>query len=366
MKREQIEQIEIKFQNIRDRIVEKRKIVVIGHKRPDGDCVGSILALTDILIDIIEKSDEYYESEDFRDVKITPIVPDEIPESLEWMPNISKVHIYTKETDLCKELIQEADCIVCCDFSETHRCGKDIQSLLNESDALKICIDHHEEPDINFWDILVSEPEAYSTCEIIQYNGICDFYHSIFDYDKSDVATCLLTGIITDTKNLTRCKSEDLEYLKMGIEDLEDCGSMKRDIIAVKAYYEKSYDGIRLESHILLNNLTIYPEHKCATITLNLDEKNKFNYRHGMTDNIIERVLNIRDIRYCVYFREEKDGIIKISARGKNDYPVINICKELYNGGGHITRAGADWDEGTMQDAMSLLINSFDKYDKYL
>lgn len=298
-----------------------KKFAVIGHMRPDGDAIGSILGIG-----------EYIDGE------VTLIVPDDIPENIMWLPYIDRIKVGDIES------IKEADTIICCDFSDPKRAGC-LEQAIRESKAKKISIDHHENPDITFWDKLISKPGYSSTCEIIAESL------TLSRVDKN-ILTCLANGIITDTKDFSRSgyASNPMKVL----EELIKYGAESREKIARLSLRTKSLDGFKLEVHILHNNLSIYPGF--AIITLNKEEKKKFNYRHGMTDDIIEKVLQIRGINECYYFREEEDRI-KISARSiSKEFPVIDVVKELFGGGGHIDRAGADWIGGSIEEGIILLL----------
>lgn len=329
---------------ILDLVKDSKNIVILGHRRPDGDAIGSIIGMRSLLWENVLGN-------------VSLVVPDEIPDNLRWMPYLEDIKIYSENPETVEKLIKKSDVLIACDFSVLPRLGNNLEEIVRSaSPKIKICIDHHENPDTDFWDFLVSRPEYSSTSEIVS---------EIIDIEvcPTSVRTCLETGIITDTKNLQRT-SYTSNPLKI-IEQLEKYGSMGRESINKLALHSRSLEATKLRSYILFANLEVIPEHQVGIITLEKYEADKFGYRLGMLEGLAETVLEIYGVRYCFFFRDEP-GTVKITARSNDKFPVVEICRDLYNGGGHLDRAGADWNEGTVQEAKQKLIDNLSNYDKYL
>ena len=157
-----------------------KQIVIVPHKNPDGDAIGSTLALYHYL-----KAKGHITS---------VIAPNDYPEFLKWIPGESNIIIHEVDTKKADKLIEEAELIFTLDFNALHRTG-DMEIPLAQSKAIKILIDHHQQPD-TYAKYIYSDVAMCSTCQMI--------YHFIemLDHKTSidaKIATCLYVGIMTDT-----------------------------------------------------------------------------------------------------------------------------------------------------------------------
>ena len=165
-------------------IENAQKIVLVTHLSPDGDAMGSSLGLYHYLQDM------------GKEVRV--VVPNAFPYFLKWMNGAKDVVINTYIPTVAEALIKNADLIFCLDFNTLKRIGA-LGELVEQSDAKKILIDHHLDPDEDF-DVVISYPKISSTCEIVfrlmvQLGG--------FDRITSTVAECIYTGMMTDTGGFT-------------------------------------------------------------------------------------------------------------------------------------------------------------------
>lgn len=182
-------------------------------------------------------------------------------------------------------------------------------------------------------------------------------------YDKVDkeCATCLLTGIITDTRNFTvNIHHHDIYDILMRLLDKD----VDKDRIIKEALNTRSLNSLKLEAYALSQKMEIFPEHKCALITLDKEELKKFSYERGDTEGLVNRPLEVRGMVYSIFMREDPD-CVKVSARSCQDFPVSEICKVLYGGGGHIQAAGGEF-YGSLKDCRNKLIDHMGDFDKYL
>ena len=318
------------------------KIVLTCHVHPDGDAIGSTLGLWHLLKKL------------GKDPSV--VVPDLLPKSLRFLPGANEIAVYTRHDPYCTRLVEEADLIICCDFNTASR-QDHLAPLIQSSDAPKVLIDHHEDPDMDC-KVVFSFPKMSSTCELVfRVIAALGYYGDL----GKDGATCLLAGIITDTQNFTvNCPDPEIYEILIA---LLDKGADKKRIIdeCVKAC---SYDSLRLKSFALSERLEIFPEHRAIVTSLSKEDLRRFNYEKGDTEGLVNMPLNIRGIVYSVFMREDDDQI-KISARSKYDFPVSRICSDLYGGGGHLQAAGGEF-VGSLEECKRLLIESMDKYDEYL
>lgn len=324
-------------------LVEKTdRIILTCHMRPDGDAVGSTLGLYHLLRSM------------GKDVNV--VVPDRIPRSLYFLPGTKELAVYTQYDPYCTRLVNDAGLIIMCDFNTASRQG-DLAPLIQNADCPKVLIDHHRDPDLDC-QVKFSYPMMSSTCELVfRLIAACGYYT---DMDINS-ATCLLTGIITDTQNFTvNCNSAEIYEILMR---LLEKGVDKKRIVdeAVKA---TSYDALRLNSFAILERMTIFERSRCSLIVLSKDDLNKFNYQKGDTEGLVNIPLNIRGMVYSIFMREDND-CIKISTRSRYDFPVCDICSELFNGGGHLMAAGGEF-YGTLDECRQIFLSNMTKYDKFL
>ena len=323
-------------------IRESERIVLTAHVRPDGDAVGSTLGLWHLLKTLGKMP--------------TVIVPDKAPVSLSFLPGFKEIAIYTSHKEYCEKTVEDCDLIVCCDFNTPSR-QDSLAPLIQNAHCRKVLIDHHTEPD-TFTDLVFSYPKMSSTCELV-FRIIAAM--GLYDKVDIDCATCLLTGIITDTRNFTvNIHYPDIYDILMRLLEKD----VDKDSIVKEALNTRSLNSLKLEAYALSQKLEIFPEHKCSLVTLDLEELKRFSYEKGDTEGLVNRPLEVRGMVYSIFMREDPD-CVKISARSCEEFPVSEICKNLYGGGGHIQAAGAEF-HGSLEECKKIFIRNMSEYDKYL
>lgn len=331
-----------KAKDLRRLIEDSERIVLTCHVRPDGDAIGSTLGLWHLLRRLGKEA--------------TVVVPDKAPAVLSFLPGFKEIAVYTCHAEFCEKTVGESDLILCCDFNTPSRQDA-LAPLIQSAHSRKVLIDHHREPDA-FADLMISYPDMSSTCELcFRLIASMGFYSEV----DVDCATCLLTGIVTDTRNFTvNCKHPDLYEILMRL--LEK--GVDKEKIVRESLNTKSYWGLKLEAFAISERMKVYPAHKCALIALGKDDLDRFHYERGDTEGLVNRPLEVRDIKYSIFMREDPD-CVKVSARSCDNFPVSEICKDLFNGGGHIQAAGGEF-HGTLEECRNLMIESMPNYDKYL
>ena len=331
-----------KAKELHSLLKESTKIVLTCHVRPDGDAIGSTLGLFHLLKALGKEP--------------TVVVPDKPPYTLHFLPGYKEIAIYTSHPEFCEKVVNEASLIICCDFNVPSR-QDNLAPLILNAHCRKVMIDHHMHPG-KFTDLVISYPEMSSTCELV-FRLIA----SMGFYEDMDIecATCLLTGIITDTRNFTvNCKNKDIYEILMR---LLEKGADKEKIVK-ESLNTCSYSSLKLESYAISQKLEVFPEHYGALITLDKNELEKFKYERGDTEGLVNRPLEIKGMIYSIFMREDPD-CIKVSARSCRDFPVSEICKDLYNGGGHLMAAGGEF-KGSLQECRQILLDNMKKYDRFL
>ncbi len=294
-----------------------KDIVITSHRNPDGDAIGSSLAMY------------HYLNEFGHTVRV--IFPSEYPDFVAWMSDAEKITIYDIEPERSEELVQKADIIFCLDYNSLDRIDKLGEVIATLKDTHIVMIDHHLFPDIQA-DFQISEPSASSTCELIY-----DFIAMMGDRDKINVtiAECIFTGILTDTGSFKYSTSPKLfkivsHLLELGVDDY------KLNDLIFNSLEEKH---LRLLGHCLKNRMEIIPEYKTGIIWLNRNDYEQFDIQRGDTEGIVNYLLKLKDIKIAAFITEQPT-IVKLSLRSKGDISVQEIAQKHFKGGGHKNASG--------------------------
>lgn len=320
-------------------LAQKREIVLTCHVRPDGDAVGSTLGLMHLLRAL------------GHDAHV--VMPDTPPRSLSFLPGFGDIVAHSKYPDYASRLMADAQVVIACDFNGLKR-QDEMAPLWQNLKATKVMIDHHEGPE-PMADITFSYPHMSSTCELA-FRIIAGM--GLYEKMNLDAATCLATGIITDTRNLTvNVGHLDLYFIMV---ELLRKGVPKR-LILKETLETKSYDALRLCSFALSQRLEIFPQHRAAIVSLSQKDLQQFHYEKGDTEGLVNQALELRGIIYVAFLREDTDKV-KVSMRSLGDFPVNKVCADLFDGGGHRQAAGGDY-SGSLKDAIKRLTDAMPSYD---
>ena len=326
------------FEDLKSFLAEPKKVVIIGHRNPDGDAVGSTLALKHYL--------------DKKEHQTTVIMPNDSPDFLHWIPGSKEIYKFDKQNRQAQRAISSSDIIFLLDFNALHRVGSDMQNTLEKYSNDFVMIDHHQQPDDVTY--MYSDTEICSTCQMV-YQFI--EMNNDLNLIDTDIATCLYTGIMTDTGSFRFRSTTSTTHKIVG--DLIDKGA-ENDKIHNQVYDANSYNRLLLLGQAL-TNLKAFPEYKTAFITLSDVEKKKYGYQKGDTEGVVNYALSLKDIIFAAIFIEDVDQkIIKISFRSKGDFSVNQFARKYFSGGGHDNASGGKSDlslEETVAYFTSLLPN---------
>lgn len=296
-----------------------KNIVLVAHRNPDGDAIGSTLAM------------QHYLSKNGH--RTTTVLPNDVPEFLQWLPGVETVYKYDKQNKQSKRALDEADIVFVLDFNAFHRVGDDMQKALESYEGTYIMIDHHQQPD-PISEYIYSDTSICSTCQMVY-----QFIEMMDDLDKIDanVATCLYTGIMTDTGSFRFPSTTSSTHKIIG--ELIDKGADNAKIYD-RVFNTNSISRLKLMG-AALSNLTVLPQYNAAYITLSQEELNKFNYQKGDTEGLVNYGLSLKGIYLAaIFIEDEEQEIIKISLRSKGDFSVNKFSRNHFNGGGHDNAAG--------------------------
>jgi len=298
---------------------EKRNIVIISHSNPDGDAVGSSLAL--------------YNYFKIKNQDVNVILPNNFPEFLAWMKNSEKVLTYNSKKNTCNQLIENADIIFCLDFNALSRVEK-LEDVLRKSKTTKVLIDHHLQPEISSFDYVFSEIKVSSTSELI-YDFICGLGDQ--ELINTDIASCIYAGIMTDTGSFSySCNYEKTYQITASLIK----SGMDAEEIHHLIYDTFSEDRLRLLGYCLSEKLNVMNEFSTAYITLSKEDLKRFNYQVGDTEGIVNYALSMNNIKLAALFTE-REGKIRISFRSKGEVDVNVFARTYFEGGGHKNASGA-------------------------
>lgn len=331
------------YSAVKDLLKSPKSIVIVPHKNPDGDALGSTLALQHYLNALNHNA--------------VVIAPNDYPDFLKWLPNESEILKYDSQEGACNSLIQGAQLIFTLDFNALNRAG-DMESVLAASSATKIMIDHHQQPD-DYALFTYSDVAMSSTCEMV-YN----FINNLGDKSLIDkkIATCLYTGIMTDTGSF-RFPSTTSDTLRVAAF-LMDCGANHAEIHN-QIFDTNSYDRMQLLGQAL-SNLKVISESRTAYISLSQEELNTYNFKKGDTEGFVNYALSLNDIVFAAIFIEDKQqDIIKISLRSKGTFSVNEFARAHFEGGGHTNAAGGK-SETDLKSTIDKFISILPSYNKAL
>lgn len=315
------------------------KIVIIPHRNPDGDALGSSLGLQHTL--------------EFIDKEVTIVSPNDFPAFLAWMPKAEQIVVFEREREKAETIINDADLIFTLDFNALHRTGDLMESFLKTVEKPFIMVDHHEMPD-NYAVVTVSDTAYGSTCELLyRFLETADLTKNI----SIDAATCFYTGIVTDSGSFRFTKTTGDTHRV--VAQLIDRG-IDNPGIHNKLFSNSSYNRLLLLGRAL-EHLKVIPEHQTAYITLSQKDLYDFNFQKGDTEGIVNYGLSIMGIKFAAIFIENRDeGIIKISFRSEGNFDVNTFARKHFQGGGHINAAGGK-SYSSLRDTVSRFVDILKK-----
>ncbi|SEA10117.1 DHH family phosphoesterase [Psychroflexus halocasei] len=321
---------------LKSTLEKSKNIVIVAHKNPDGDAVGSSLGLSLLLKEV------------FNNKNIQVVLPNRFPEFLEWLPKQEQILFFDQNNSEAKKSINNADLIFTLDFNSFGRTGEMSQEL-EQSKADFVMIDHHQQPD-DYAKFSFSDTSIGSTCEMIYLT----IQH--LGYEKfltKEVGECIYTGIMTDTGSF-KFSSTSSQTHRI-IADLIDLG-VENSKIHQNTFDNNSLSRLQLMG-IAMNNLKVIAEKNAAYITLSQEELDLNDFKKGDTEGFVNYALSLKGINLAVIFIENKsEGIIKISLRSIGDIDVNTLARKYFNGGGHQNAAG-----GRSELSMSETITKFEK-----
>ncbi len=295
---------------------QPRRIAITTHQKPDGDAMGSSLGLYHYLVS--------------KGHKVQVVLPTNFAQNLAWIPGAASAIIGPEDPDAANWAFLGADIIFCLDFNALKRINE-FGEIVKESEAYKVLIDHHLEPE-DFDDIRLWDPSASSAAEMV--------FRMLETFGEEgsislETATALYTGIMTDTGSFRypntspRVHEIIAQLLEKGVE----IGNIHHEIFG-----NSSENRLRFFGYCFSECLHVLPELHTAYIIVEKEAFKRFNIKSGETEGLVNYALEIKGINLGVLITEN-DDIVKLSFRSRGEFAANEFAKS-FEGGGHHNAAG--------------------------
>lgn len=322
-----------KVEMLKSKLAESKNIVITAHKSPDGDSIGSSTGLFHFLKN--------------RGHQVIICHPDVAPSFLHWIPGQPEIELLESQPTKVTELIEKADILFCLDYNHPNRTGK-MEEHLVKSNAFKVIVDHHRDPDIEFASLLFSDIQASSTCQLIFDLIVALGEQKLID---QTVASCLYTGLVTDTGSFRFSSTTSVTH--QTVASLMSTG-FNASKVHENLFDANSLNKLKLTSYALLEKLHIFHEYSTAYVWLTQEEEDRFKAIKGDTEGLVNQILSIEGVKMSVFFKETEQ-IIKISMRSKGKIPVNDFCRLHFEGGGHLNASGGKF-QGKIEEAIKTFV----------
>lgn len=302
---------------------EAERICIVTHMKPDGDAMGSSIAMYHYL----------------RSLGKSPkiILNDPYPSYLSFLVSedmSDDIIIFEDRPAEACAAIKESDLAICLDFNAFHRTDR-LEAPLSEHSGRKILTDHHLNPSRELFDLSFSETEVSSASELLYQILIRT---SRVENDASrlgkECAQALMTGMTTDTNNFANSVYPSTLHMA---SDLLAAGT-DRDFILNMIYNQYGENRLRLMGHMMKDLLKITPD-GVAYIVLDRKTMEEYRTEEGDTEGFVNMPLSIADVRMSILAKEDEDRI-RISIRSKRGTSANMCARSHFNGGGHENAAG--------------------------
>ena len=303
--------------NIEEILKRSKKIVITTHQSPDGDAIGSSLALFGYLVK--------------KGFDVSVVVPDIFPKFLKWMEGTDNIHVYDYEQNVVEGLISEADLIFSLDYNDLKRVGG-VGVLIEKSTAYKAMIDHHLNP-ATFADWMCSDTSSCSTAQLV-YNFIEDF--NDLDLIDKQIAEGIYCGIMTDSGSFRFPSVQAKTHLIAA--DLINRG-LNHARVHELVHDVNTLPKLHLLGFALNEKLRVLPKLPVAVIAISSEELSRFSYKKGDTEGLVNYALSLEGVEMAAFIKED-DNKVKMSFRSKGDIAVNEFSSQYFSGGGHKNAAG--------------------------
>lgn len=330
-----------KIEALKELLSQPKKVVILSHTNPDGDAIGSSLALSQVLKQ--------------RGHTVNCILPNRFPYYLKWMPCCDELIIHAQDKiGIAQSVIAAADVVICADMSSLSRLEALTEIIAANTTAKRILIDHHLSPSDEF-DLVFSFPESSSTAYLVYEILKAAFGAEVFD---QTIATLLYVGMITDTGNFAF--STINSQLFRAAADLLETG------IDVPTIYNNVYNSFtegraRLFGYVINRKMKTLLKGTVAYMSLTEEEMRRYWFQQGDSEGFVNYPLSIKKVKMSAMFSEQQGGFIRVSLRSHGKVDVNTFARRYFNGGGHHNAAGGK-SFMNMEDTIAHYIAAVEEY----
>jgi phosphoesterase RecJ-like protein len=329
---------------LRSLFSQSETIVLCCHQNADGDALGSVLAVGEML----------------RQMGKEPVMvaPDQYPDYLQWLPNSERIVRYDKRKDYVDMVLKIADLVVCLDFNTLARTDQ-MEEALKASPAKKVLIDHHLDPDVDAV-VKVSRPGASSTCELVFRVA---WQLGVFELLGKHFAIPVYCGMMTDTGGFTyNSSNSDIYFIISQLLTKR----IDKDKIYRNVYHNYSEHRLRMVGHVLCNCLVVDEERHAAFYTLSREDQKRFHFVKGDAEGLVNMPLQIKGLKLSISLREDTEKeMIWVSLRSVDNFPCNEVAARFFNGGGHLNASGGKL-ACTMAEAVDIVKQAFVAFEDRL
>ena len=315
---------------------DSKNVVILAHQSPDGDAIGSTLALWEYLTR--------------KGKNATVMMPNYFPDFLKWMNGADKIVLFERQKSLSYNLLKMADLVCVLDLNMAFRMGDELgRAVTGLRRCKKLMIDHHIDPERKWFDAVISRPECSSTCELL-----FRLFTAIGAVDQLSLhaAEDIYAGMYTDTGGFS-FNSNDPDIFLIVAELLRKGIDKDRIVRNINNFF--TADRFRLMGYVLHEKLLVIPELHASIFSLTREELKRFNYLKGDMEGVVNMPLAIRGHRLSISLREDSEKpLIWVSIRSYDDVSAKDMAAQFFNGGGHFNAAGGRLENMTMDQAVEV------------
>ena len=307
------------IEKLKSLLASPQKVVIVSHKNPDGDALGSSLGWLFFLQKLAHD--------------VVFVSPNDFTKNLSWIPGTDLVLPYDNDTKrpTIQERIEKAEVIFCLDFNALSRV-EELGERIKNASAIKVMIDHHQQPE-SFAALTFSDTSYCATAEMV-HDIIVDLgYEELID---GKIALCLYTGLTTDS-GFFQFNSTTPNALRVGASLVEK--GARPEYVSEKVNNVFKEHRLRFFGYCLHEKLKLVNNGKVAYMMLSQAEIKKFNLQSGDSESLVNYPFKIETVQVAVYFSEDVDRI-KISFRSRGEVDVNTFARKNFEGGGHTNAAG--------------------------
>jgi len=292
-------------------------VAITTHHKPDGDALGSSLALSRMLNHLGHRA--------------TVVSPCDWPSFLNWLPGAADIIDFEASTQGAKKVLSEAELLFCLDFNDLgriYRMGDVVRGL----SCPVVMIDHHTNP-TEFDYYRYHDDAASSTCELVYRLANEAGWEAHID---AAAAECLYCGTMTDTGSF-KFPSTTAAVHRM-VADLIDRGADHYKVHS-QVYDQMGAHVLRFLGYCFTEKLRLLPGYSVAYFAITAEEVRRFGLQTGDTEGLVHYALNIEGVRMAALIIDRHERV-KMSFRSRGPVPVQEFARKWFDGGGHYHAAG--------------------------